>query len=647
MKIRKGFVCILLSVCMCCVAMPAGVFAAEADERSQDEEFQDSEVQDEVSQGEDAQDEEITALEDDPGAGRLMGDISDDFYGSGIAMASININAVTHADRFSEGYTIEQGIDVSYYQGTIDWTSVKNCGVDFAIVRVAYRGYGDSGALKEDPQFKTNLTGAIAAGIPVGVYIYSQATTETEAVEEADFIIDKIQGYDVTLPVVMDFEYAESSDGYIGRLYKADLSAADATAICNAFCAEVTARGYTPMIYANKYMLENQMNASDLTGTVWLAHYAKSTNYAGDYGYWQYEYSNFVDGISGNVDMDFRYIKDSAEENPGNSSDDSSGNGSDDSSAKTYTTYKTTTSVNYRTGAGTSYSIKGTLASGTQIQVEDGYSTTANGYTWYRFNLNGTDYYIASNYVTKVSSSSSSSSSSSGSSSTTYTTYKTTTSVNYRTGAGTSYSVKGTLASGTQIQVEDGYSTTANGYTWYRFNLNGTDYYIASNYVTKVSSSSSSSSSSSGSSSTTYTTYKTTTSVNYRTGAGTSYSVKGTLASGTQIQVEDGYSATANGYTWYRFKLNGTNYYIASKYVTKVSSSSGSSSTTYTTYKTTTRVNYRNGAGTTYTVKGTLASGTQIQVEDGYSTTANGYTWYRFKLNGTNYYIASQYLKKA
>ncbi len=259
--------------------------------------------------------------------------------------------------------------------------------------------------------------------------------------------------------------------------------------------------------------------------------------------------------------------------------------------------------------------------------------------------------------VTGKTSTGGSGSSSSGNTTKKYTKYKTTTRVNYRDGAGTSYRVKGTLASGKQIEVEDGYSKTANGYTWYRFKLNGKDYYLASKYVKKVSTGTStggtSTSKPSGSTAKKYTKYKTTTRVNYRSGAGTSHGIKGTLASGKQIEVENGYSKTANGYTWYRFKLNGKDYYLASKYVKKVStgtsSANGNSSTgtaKYTKYKTTTRVNYRSGAGTNSTIKGTLASGKQIEVENGYSKKVNGYTWYRFKMNSKTYYIASKYLKK-
>lgn len=142
----------------------------------------------------------------------------------------------------------------------------------------------------------------------------------------------------------------------------------------------------------------------------------------------------------------------------------------------------------------------------------------------------------------------------------------------------------------------------------------------------------------------TYTTYKTIVKVNYRTGAGTSYSKGGSLAKGTKVQVEDGYSKKANGYTWYRVKINSKKYYIASEYLTKVTNAS--TKKTYTTYQTTETVNYRTGAGTSYSKGGSLIKGTKVQVEDGYSKKANGYTWYRVKINSKNYYIASEYLKK-
>ncbi len=214
----------------------------------------------------------------------------------------------------------------------------------------------------------------------------------------------------------------------------------------------------------------------------------------------------------------------------------------------------------------------------------------------------------------------------------TYTEYVTTARVNYRSGPGTSYAVKGTLAKGSTVQVVDGSDKTANGYTWYMVKINGSFYYVASSYL-KASTAGES-----------WTTYYTTTAVNYRSGPGTNYTVKGTLASGTSVQVADGYSASANGYTWAKIKVNGSYYYVAIKYLTTTAPATGDNNTT-TAYTTTAKVNYRTGPGTSYAVKGTLAKGTTVNVVDGYSKAANGYTWYKVKIGSSCYYVVSKYLK--
>lgn len=327
--------------------------------------------------------------------------------------------------------------------------------------------------------------------------------------------------------------------------------------------------------------------------------------------------------------------------------------------AITYTKYKTTTNVNYRDGAGTSYNKKGTLNKGTVIEVEDGYSKTANGYTWVRFKNNTGTYYVASEYLEKAETSTPDIPQNPDTPQTpevTYTKYKTTTNVNYRDGAGTSYTKKGTLSKGTVIEVENGYSKTANGYTWVRFKNSAGTYYVASEYLTKAESTVPdvpNTPEEPQEPTITYTKYKTTTKVNYRDGAGTSYNKKGSLAAGTIIEVEDGYSKTANGYTWVRFKNSSRTYYIASEYLKKVDGATPETpqepetpAVTYTKYETTTKVNYRSGAGTSYEKKGSLAAGTVIEVENGYSKIANGYTWVRFKYNNQTYYIASEYLTK-
>ena len=207
-----------------------------------------------------------------------------------------------HADRF-DGITPVNGIDVSKYQKNIDWNAVKAAGINYAFIRVGYRGAAN-GSLYEDEYYVKNLKGAIAAGIDVGVYIFSQAVSPNEAVEEANFLLERIRNYKITMPVVIDFEYKGSNEG---RLYNAHLSPDTATTICNAFSNTVSAAGYTPMVYANKYMLENKMNASALNAKVWLARYNYEAGYSGAYEFWQYSSKGSVSGISGNVDCDFWY----------------------------------------------------------------------------------------------------------------------------------------------------------------------------------------------------------------------------------------------------------------------------------------------------------------------------------------------------
>jgi GH25 family lysozyme M1 (1,4-beta-N-acetylmuramidase) len=256
--------------------------------------------------------------DDDPQRGRAEGDIDSGFFDEadeyGISMASLD-DGYTHDSRF-KGYTVKTGIDVSSHNGTINWKKVKADGVEFAFIRVGYRGYGESGSLNEDANFEQNIKGALAAGLQVGVYFFSQAINTDEAEAEAKYLLNLISGYKITLPVVMDFEYASVSGAQTGRLYKADLSKNAATRICRAFCKKVTAKGYEAMVYANKDMLTNHLNASDISDDykIWLANYTSQTTYSGEYDYWQYSSSGSVSGISGNVDLDFWYVAPKASE---------------------------------------------------------------------------------------------------------------------------------------------------------------------------------------------------------------------------------------------------------------------------------------------------------------------------------------------
>lgn len=214
----------------------------------------------------------------------------------------------THADVF-DGMNIYNGIDVSYYNKTIDWDEVKAAGTDFAIIRVGYRGYGASGTLCTDTKFVENIEGALNAGIKVGVYYFTEAINTDEAIEEAKYCIEKIKNYDVTLPIVIDYEYPADSKGPIGRMYNAKLSKTAATRNVASFCDTVKNAGYTPMVYANKSDLSTLINGTTLAQDykIWLANYNTKSTYTGTYEFWQYSEKGTVDGITGVVDCNFWY----------------------------------------------------------------------------------------------------------------------------------------------------------------------------------------------------------------------------------------------------------------------------------------------------------------------------------------------------
>lgn len=218
-----------------------------------------------------------------------------------------------------DGETLHKGVDVSYYQGTIDWVAAKADGVEFAIIRGGYRGWGDAGNLKEDPYFDTYMRNALEAGVEVGVYIYSQATTVKEAQEEAQFLIDMVKDYDITLPLVLDFEFASNGVGRLWQAYKdGKLDKTSAAQVCQAFCDTVEAAGYDSMVYVNPDMAKNYLDVTNLE-RIWLAHYTgtdekyrdeetgkfPASYYAGEYEFWQCASKGKVAGISGNVDINF------------------------------------------------------------------------------------------------------------------------------------------------------------------------------------------------------------------------------------------------------------------------------------------------------------------------------------------------------
>lgn len=196
-----------------------------------------------------------------------------------------------------------KGIDVSKWNKTIDWEAVKADGVEFAIIRCGYRG-SSSGALVIDPLYEENIKGAIDAGIPVGVYFFTQAISELEAIEEASMVISLIRKYDVDYPVFLDSESA----GGNGRAD--DLSSEDRTKYHKAFMETITSAGYETGIYASSNWLKKRVDIKELSGyNTWLAQYAEVPTYDDYYHMWQYTSKGTINGISTNVDLNLCYMK--------------------------------------------------------------------------------------------------------------------------------------------------------------------------------------------------------------------------------------------------------------------------------------------------------------------------------------------------
>lgn len=187
-------------------------------------------------------------------------------------------------------------IDVSRYQEDIDWKKVKADGVDGAIIRGGYSN--NDGSITIDKKFYRNMEGAAAAGVPVGVYIYSYSKTVDSAVKAARAALDLVEPYRLEFPLVWDYE-----DSYATKL-----SRATNTAICKAVMQIWEKAGYYAMLYSYKNFVENYLDMADLAAfDFWLAHYTKKSNYKGPYGMWQYSHTGRVSGISGDVDLNEAY----------------------------------------------------------------------------------------------------------------------------------------------------------------------------------------------------------------------------------------------------------------------------------------------------------------------------------------------------
>lgn len=200
---------------------------------------------------------------------------------------------------YEDGNLVSQtAVDVSDLQGKIDWERVSEDGIDFAMIRLGRRGYTE-GNIYLDNYYYENVSGVQSEGMPFGVYFFSQAITEDEAIEEANFVIKHLSGSGISYPVVFDHEPVESADGRANNLSKNEL-----THITKAFCQKIEDAGYTPMIYGNAFDME-RLNLNDLKGIdVWYAEYESSQPTGQfDFAMWQYSSTANVSGINTQADL--------------------------------------------------------------------------------------------------------------------------------------------------------------------------------------------------------------------------------------------------------------------------------------------------------------------------------------------------------
>lgn len=332
-------------------------------------------------------------------------------------------------------------IDISWWQGSIsdaNWKKIKAAGVTHAIIRCGYSTLS-KGEHNTDSTFAGNVNGAYKAGIKVGVYYYSTAVNANEAKSEAQYVKSILSAYKskITLPVAYDYETG-------GRL-TSKVMKSNGTASCSAFCDTIKGAGYTPMVYANYVTLTNYIDYKTLQGKykIWLANYTTNgtaTTYPGDYWMWQYSSSGKVNGLSKSVDINYIFEPKNVQ--------------AASTTQSAFQAYKarTTTEVNYRTGPGTKYKVKGTYKKGVSIKVvglSGKWAKLSNGY------------YVYLKYIAKASAASTVKYPYSA---------KTTTKVNYRSGAGTKYKVKGTYQKGVKVtikSVKNGWGLMSNGYYIY------------------------------------------------------------------------------------------------------------------------------------------------------------------------------------
>ena len=205
-----------------------------------------------------------------------------------------------------EDYTVLQGIDVSTFQGDIDWKAVAGDGIEFAMLRLGGRGYG-SGEIYEDDSFLSNLQGATDNGIRAGAYFFSQAVSPEEAEEEAEYVVGILQDLpagSVTMPIAFDWEMVGQDGSRTDGMDEETL-----TACAAAFCRRISEAGYEPMVYAYRYLAYDMYDLSELAPyPLWISTLDGSPDFYYAFDMWQYTENGIVNGIQARVDMNLYFV---------------------------------------------------------------------------------------------------------------------------------------------------------------------------------------------------------------------------------------------------------------------------------------------------------------------------------------------------
>ena len=350
---------------------------------------------------------------------------------------------------------LEKGIDVSKWNGSINWQSVKNSGVDYVIIRA---GYGNSTV---DSQFKNYIEGAINAGLKIGVYWFSYATSAAQAKLEAQMCLNTISPYkkSINYPVFFDFEYESVS---YARKNGVTITKSLGTQIANSFLNTVKSQGYISGIYTNKdfsshYFSDDLLNSNNL----WVAQYNSNNTFGRPFSMWQYSEKGSVPGIKGAVDLNYTCLKTWN----ATTSSDSNNTPSTDKPSTTSDKGTTTDNLNFRKSASTSSSILATIPKNTSIEILD---KSISG--WYKVKYKNQTGYISSKYVTLNNNNSTSSTNKNQG--------VTTTNLNFRKSASTSSLVLYTIPKNTTLEILDKLSSG-----WYKVKYKGLTGYVSGSYV--------------------------------------------------------------------------------------------------------------------------------------------------------------------